>query len=131
MFREQPSKTLRKKKREMRGLWAVGGVLLGVGVWLAVSPLPVSPPETDESARAVIVQGQDAAEVAEAVRSLGRTITHKLEIIDAVGAQLTQSQLTALGGREGVLRIYPDTEVLRAGGPARAHRAGSRPRRCW
>ena len=64
----------------------------------------------------VIVQAQDAASAAALVQSVGGTVTHELDIIDAVGAQLSPAQLDMLRGQGQGLRIYPNGQVHAAQG---------------
>jgi hypothetical protein len=64
---------------------------------------------------AFVVQGQDMESVAQAVLRVGGEITHELGIINAVGAELTAEQKSALEASSGVNRIY-DTEVRRPEG---------------
>ncbi|HUF78174.1 MAG TPA: S8 family peptidase [Thermoanaerobaculia bacterium] len=63
----------------------------------------------------VIVQADEAEAAARAVEAVGGRVTHRLAIIRAVGAQVTPGQLTALGQRREVRRIWPDAEVEVAG----------------
>ena len=58
----------------------------------------------------VIVQSTDVAIAAGLVRSVGGSITHELEIINAVGAEVSPRQLDDLRKLEGV-RIYENQRV--------------------
>ena len=69
-------------------------------LWAATSP-PSSP------VTRVIVQGSDLTAAATAVAEVGGQITHRLGIIDAVGADLTPPQVGALAERPEV-RVYPN-----------------------
>ena len=60
---------------------------------------------TSESVSSVLVQGSDVATVAAAVRAVGGEVTHKLGIINAVGARLTPTQIRRLEASDDTLRI--------------------------
>ncbi len=49
-----------------------------------------------EETLSVIVQGSDIAALSAAVQRVGGDVTHELAIIDAIGAELTKSQIHAL-----------------------------------
>ena len=53
-----------------------------------------------------IVLGDDMATVSDLVRQAGGTVTHELEIINGVGASLTDDQMCRLERTEGITRIY-------------------------
>ena len=88
---------------------SVAAIILLTAVWQA-APAPEGParPGVVEPTAAVIVQGEELAAVAAAVRRAGGEITHELGIIDAVGAALSPAQLARLEGSEAVSRIYAD-----------------------
>ena len=69
---------------------------------------------SEEPTSRVIVQGHDAAIVAELVRSVGGTVTHELGIIRAVGARLTTEQRVSLARQSG-LRLFVDASVATTG----------------
>lgn len=96
----------------MRSPMRVAGVVLAVGILLAIAPRPVP---SDANGPSWIVQATDLASAARAVRSVGGTITHELEIINAVGARLTAAQVETLEGSRGILRICPNRAVKVAG----------------
>ena len=54
---------------------------------------------TNGTTSSVIVQARDLAAASDAVRAVGGTVTHELDIINAVGARLTRAQATALRNR--------------------------------
>jgi len=57
----------------------------------------------------VMLQGSDLAEIRAAVTQAGGTITHDLPIIDAIGARMTRTQLTAATERAGsITRVIDD-----------------------
>ncbi|MCP3962806.1 MAG: hypothetical protein GY719_33630 [bacterium] len=68
-------------------------------------------PAAEDSVSAMIVQGRELEAVVAAVEEVGGTITHRLRIINAVGARLTPAQIAALEQHEAVTRIYADREV--------------------
>jgi hypothetical protein len=74
----------------------------------AAEPKATVAPPTGEPAIAVMVQGTDLATVIDAVRAVGGEITHELGIINAVGAQLTQTQIDRLETGPEKLRIHAD-----------------------
>jgi serine protease AprX len=104
--------TYRLRAKAFAG-WPVR-ILVVVGL-LTISLSAVAPPAG--SPVAMIVQGQDMAAAAVAVRTVGGTITHKLGIINAVGAHLTPAQLEAIRQFDGV-RLYGNHLVHVAGVPA-------------
>lgn len=81
---------------------ALAGALVRQG---DLSPIARTPEEVGES---VIVQGRDVAELENAVRGVGGEITHRLPIIDAVGARLTVGQRERLAAIDGVDRLLTD-----------------------
>ncbi|MCP4202729.1 MAG: LamG domain-containing protein, partial [bacterium] len=72
------------------------------GPWLLAAGEPTS---------GYIVQGKTVEQVAAAVESVGGEVTHRLAIIAAVGARLTEGQVEALGNHEDVERVYEDRRV--------------------
>src|SRR6266568_5649853 len=88
---------------------------LAVAVMLTAGPRTVST-TSETNALSLIVQAKDLASAAQAVRSVGGTITHELAIINAVGARLTAAQLETLRRSPEVRRIYPNRVVKTAGG---------------
>ena len=64
-----------------------------------------------EEVLSVIIQGSDIAALSAAVQGFGGDVTHELAIINAIGAELTTSQLRALKNTGLVKRIYPDAEA--------------------
>ena len=75
---------------------------------------PVSPEATS-----VLVQGRDVAVVAAAVQAAGGTVTHELGIIDAVAAELSESQIESVGRMAGVKRVVANRGVTTAGKPVK------------
>ncbi len=75
-----------------------------------VSSTPNSP-VSSEKARSYIVQGSDMATVSEKVRQVGGEITHELNIINAVGTNLTNTQQQTLKDLDGIKRIYENRQV--------------------
>ncbi|MGA7991119.1 MAG: S8 family serine peptidase, partial [Thermoanaerobaculia bacterium] len=67
------------------------------------------------SVSSTIVQSSSAAEAEALVKSVGGSVTHELGIIDAVGAELTSSQLSAV--KDKGARVYGDAKVEVAGTP--------------
>ena len=70
-----------------------------------------------EPTTSYIVQGDSTGTVAKLVAGFGGTVTHELEIIDAVGASLTDEQIRLLRGLPQ-LRVHPNwqAEVAKKGG---------------
>ena len=104
--------------------WAAVAVVAALLVLSpAVAPTPAPPEPT-----AFIVQAASAELAAAAVESVGGEVTHRLEIIAAVGARLAAGQLAQLRTRGGV-RIYADrtaraaetTDDLTEGGVTGSH----------
>jgi hypothetical protein len=85
-------------------------LVVGSSQGSAVASLFEAPERTE-----FIIQGQDMESVTQAVLRVGGEITHELGIINAVGAELTAEQKSALEASSGVNRIY-DTEVRRPEG---------------
>ena len=61
--------------------------------------------------QAYIIQAADLAAARSAVNGIGARITHELEIIQAVGAELTPAQLYTLRSRSE-LKLYPSNPVF-------------------
>ena len=74
-------------------------------------------PSQEPARQRVIVQGIDLETAAERVRDAGGEITHRLGIIDAVGARLTAAQRTRLAASGAVRRIWEDRAVELATAP--------------
>ena len=81
---------------------------------LVLTPLGVAPASGPMAE--VIVQAEDMASAEALVLSVGGTVTHELNIIDAVGAQLSPTQLGTLQRME-VVRVYEDGSAQVAGKP--------------
>ena len=82
--------------------------LLAIGllaIVLAFSLKPVQP------TRSFILQGGSAATVKSAVIQAGGVVTHELELIDGVAAQLTEAQHASLGSHTAIASIFADEEV--------------------
>ena len=69
---------------------------------------------TQEETLSVIVQGSDTGAISLAVQRVGGDVTHELAIIDAIGAELTKSQIHALKSTGLIKRIYPDAQARAA-----------------
>lgn len=64
-----------------------------------------------QDTQSYIVQAQSLEQATALVMEAGGEITHELRIINAVGARLTTTQVTALRSMEGVRRVYEDRGV--------------------
>ena len=98
---------------------------------------PVAPTAAPGAPVGYIVQATSAQLAAGAVTEVGGELTHRLEVIDAVGARLSAEQLTALRTRSGV-RIYDNrtaetatstrnvelTQLVKTKGPPRKQHQG-------
>ena len=80
-----------KTYRLLLGVAVTAVVLLASGASFASEP---SKPA--ENTSRIIVQGESAEAVEELVDEVGGTVTHKLSIIRAVGAELTEEQQAKL-----------------------------------
>ena len=102
------------KRTRSSWLLATLALTLAVGGWTLRSP------EQPGDIVDVIVQGDDVATAANAVRDVGGEITHMLAIIDAVAARIPAAQRTRLEER-ATLRVYDDhaVEVAAKGGKYR------------
>ena len=88
-------------------------------VWLMVMGVALSFTLTQQGGQqaaqeevlSVIIQGSDIAALSAAVQGFGGDVTHELAIINAIGAELTTSQLHALKNTGLVKRIYRDAEA--------------------
>jgi hypothetical protein len=65
----------------------------------------ISHPPTGE----YIVQAKDVETAVAMVEFVGGRVTHKLGVINAVGAELTEKQLSQLGSVDVPLRIYTNS----------------------
>ncbi|MGA7992943.1 MAG: hypothetical protein WCC53_16025, partial [Thermoanaerobaculia bacterium] len=84
-----------------RGRYLSVGAALLIALSIGLAAHRFSSP----GATSAIVQSTSATEAEALVKSVGGTVTHELGIINAVGAQLTPSQLAAVKSSPGV-RIY-------------------------
>ena len=80
------------------------------------SDAPVTVVHADSSTTSYIVQGESAASVSALIADVGGDVTHELSIINAVGAQLTSTQVLALDSLAGV-KVLSNTQVEVAGTP--------------
>ena len=88
-------------------------------VWLMVMGVALSFTLTQQGGQqaaqeevlSIIIQGSDIAAISAAVQGFGGDVTHELAIINAIGAELTPSQIRALKNTGLVKRIYPDAEA--------------------
>jgi serine protease AprX len=71
-----------------------------------------------ERLTSVIVQAQDSATAKHAVREVGGVVTHELDVIDAVGATLTEAQIANLNRSSAVRKVYADNPVKTSAGCA-------------
>jgi len=71
--------------------------------------------------RVYIVQSADAAAAEAIVVDVGGRVLDRLEIIDAVGAELTDEQATALRRRTGIVSVYADRIVRLSGAVPETH----------
>ena len=85
--------------------------LVATALALAVLLWPAGP----EAARSVIVQGRDMEAAAAAVGQVGGTVTHELDVIDAVAAEVTPQQIGRLRTLAG--RVYDNRPVEAVGKP--------------
>ena len=77
---------------------------------VALSPLGAFAPSAGSPLLKLIVQADDTATAAAAVRAVGGEVTHELGIINAVGARLTPRQMAHLGATQSV-RLYENRNV--------------------
>ena len=94
------------------GAWRLAAI--AIAVLLLASNAPVAPTAEPPAPGGFIVQAASAELAAAAVGSVGGELTHRLEIIDAVGARLAADQLARLRARPGV-RLYADRAARVAG----------------
>ena len=65
---------------------------------------------------AVILKGHDIAAVEAAVLAVGGEVTHRLSIIDSIGANLTATQIELLRDHPSINGAFADGVVETAGG---------------
>ncbi|MDH3804661.1 MAG: S8 family peptidase, partial [Gammaproteobacteria bacterium] len=94
---------------------AILSIVAGTGLILSADA-PIEKSATVAATTSYIVQGQSVATVADAVRAVGGEVTQELTIINAVGAQLTETQLSELKAADPSIRIHLDGVVEIAGG---------------
>jgi len=82
--------------------------LLLAGILLLLSP---GLTRAQEPLQDVIVQGQSVAVTSAAVLSVGGQVTDELEIINAVGAMLTDTQIETVSEIPGVDQVYANGNV--------------------
>ncbi|HEX9636859.1 MAG TPA: hypothetical protein VGB99_04955, partial [Acidobacteriota bacterium] len=88
----------------------VTALLVVTATWLLGLGWAGKPGPRTEAA-SYIVQAADSSRAALAVLQAGGQITHRLDIIRAVGAKLTSKQLQAVRASEAVRRVYQDRPV--------------------
>ncbi len=86
------------------------GILILVGAFCLTLGPPASHQEVDQTPASVIVQGDDLDTVRDAVLEVGGEITHELQIISAVGANLTPAQVERLN-KTSLVRIHENRSV--------------------
>jgi subtilisin family serine protease len=91
---------LSTKSRSLSLAVVTGILLLSPGLTRAQEPL-----------QDVIVQGQSVAVTSTAVLSVGGQVTDELEIINAVGAMLTDTQIETVSEMAGVDQVYANGNV--------------------
>jgi len=97
----------------------VAALLVVTATWLlGLGSAGRQGPQTDPAS--YIVQADDSSRAALAVLQAGGRITHRLDIIKAVGAQLTPAQLRKVRASEAVRRIYLDRPIKVDSGPCSA-----------
>ncbi len=79
-----------------------GIVIITALCLLLASPLRNSQTNADETRTSYIVQAGSLEQALRAATDVGGNITHELSIINAVGADLSASQVQVLRGMEGV-----------------------------
>ena len=79
---------------------SIGVIALGMFLFAQVSTSNSN--EVQETRSSFIVQADSLDKAFRAVQGLDAEITHKLQIINAVGANLTPSQVEALRATEGI-----------------------------
>lgn len=92
----------------LRGFFAMLAYAASVGALQWTRAIEAGPTQS------VIVQANHIAEAIAAVNDVGGRITHELEIINAVGAQVTASQRSVLIARRDVRSVYDDVAVQTA-----------------
>ena len=97
---------MRQKRASMTPITVVAGLLL---VLLAAGL--VDEPQTDGTMQSLILQGDDLDEMAALVDDLGGTVSHRLPIIGAIGADLSDAQLLELRAETPHLRFFPNYGV--------------------
>ena len=93
--------------------WFLTALLLAA---VTLTPTAAATGKAGASPLELIVQADDLATAAEAVRAVGGEVTHELAIINAVGARLTLAQLALLIDLDG-LRVYENRGAEVAGRP--------------
>jgi serine protease AprX len=71
-----------------------------------------STPRFSATTTSFIVQGYDTGALVALVEKVGGEVTHKLEIIDSVAANLTRDQYESVGASTAVRRIEPNRAVF-------------------
>jgi len=80
-------------------------VALAIAVVVCGSEARLQEPVIASESASYIVQGSNTEMVSDLVEQAGGTVTHELDIIHGVAAELTPGQHTALESLDGVLRI--------------------------
>lgn len=100
--------------------------LASTGVALALTLIQGGDRPAREELVPVIVQGDDVTAASRAVAGVGGVVTHQLAVIDAVGAELTRSQIRSLQGTGLVKRVYADAEARSARARKKSGRRSSK-----
>ena len=88
---------------------SVSGMLVALALLLLTAVSQQRPAHV--AAQSIIVQGRSLDEVIAAVESVGGTVTHKLDIIDGVGALLTPKQQQLLKNNRSISHLAENYRV--------------------
>ena len=92
--------------------WMIATVVLIVVLVTGTALIAdLNDPPPSQKAGSYIVQASSLNHARVAVIDAGGLITHELGIINAVGAELTDTQLEFVRDTEGVRRVYEDREL--------------------
>src|SRR5512141_2765869 len=103
---------LRARRRTGLAAAATLGALLATS-GVPAPPTSTAPPSASSATVSVIVQARDTASAAAAARAVGGTVTHELEIINAVAATVTADGARHLASVCPDCRIYPNRSTAR------------------
>jgi serine protease AprX len=94
-------------------------MLMNIKLWVGLSVITAGSAltyshitsEVEESSTGYIIQGASQSTMADQINAVGGNITHTFNVINAVSAALTPSQVEQVSSANPMLRLFANTEV--------------------